>query len=138
MTRLLADWTEHTADAVRATTLGQKLLQLVLPGVPDVFQGCESVALTLVDPDNRQAVDHADLAARLTQLDGVGLDGVALDPGGLWLADAQAARDSARRCGCVGTGRPGSSVRQATYAPVATTSGSALALSRGATRTAPA
>jgi len=54
---------------VRATTLGQKLLQLVLPGVPDVFQGCESVALTLVDPDNRQAVDHVALGQTLHRLE---------------------------------------------------------------------
>ncbi|MET0741608.1 MAG: malto-oligosyltrehalose synthase [Candidatus Nanopelagicales bacterium] len=40
-----------------ANVLAQRLLQLVIPGVPDVYQGCEVVALTLVDPDNRQPVD---------------------------------------------------------------------------------
>ena len=36
-----------------------KLLQLCLPGVPDTYQGCEVVDLSLVDPDNRRAVDYA-------------------------------------------------------------------------------
>jgi (1->4)-alpha-D-glucan 1-alpha-D-glucosylmutase len=125
VTRLLTDWTERTADAVRATTLGQKLLQLVLPGVPDVFQGCESVALSLVDPDNRRPVDHADLAGRLTRLDGVDLEPARLD-----LADAKllvTARTLRLR-----RDRPAWFVgEQATYAPFATTSGSALAVSRG-------
>ncbi|MGE9806936.1 malto-oligosyltrehalose synthase [Janibacter sp. G1551] len=65
----LAEWLDETAEAVRATVLGQKLLQLVLPGVPDVYQGCEALDLSLVDPDNRRLVDHAALAARLESLD---------------------------------------------------------------------
>jgi (1->4)-alpha-D-glucan 1-alpha-D-glucosylmutase len=35
----------------------QKTLQLTMPGVPDVYQGCERVNLSLVDPDNRRPVD---------------------------------------------------------------------------------
>jgi len=58
-----------SAGAIRATVLGQKVLQLTLPGVPDVYQGCEGVDLSLVDPDNRRPVDHAGLAARLGRLD---------------------------------------------------------------------
>jgi (1->4)-alpha-D-glucan 1-alpha-D-glucosylmutase len=57
------------AAAVRAVTLGAKLLQLALPGVPDVYQGCESLDLSLVDPDNRRPVDFAALAQRLAELD---------------------------------------------------------------------
>ena len=34
-------------------SLASKLLQLTLPGVPDVYQGSELVGLRLVDPDNR-------------------------------------------------------------------------------------
>ncbi|HEU4978215.1 MAG TPA: malto-oligosyltrehalose synthase [Solirubrobacteraceae bacterium] len=37
--------------------LGQQLLKLTSPGVPDVYQGDELVALSLVDPDNRRPVD---------------------------------------------------------------------------------
>ena len=124
--RLLAGWGERTAPAVRVTTLGQKLLQLVLPGVPDVFQGCESVALTLVDPDNRQPVDHGDLAGRLGALERIGAGG----PGELSLADAKLLVTS--RALRLRRDHPEWFIGpEATYAPVATTSGSALALSRG-------
>ena len=39
--------------------LGQKLLALTVPGVPDVYQGTELWDDSLVDPDNRRAVDYA-------------------------------------------------------------------------------
>jgi (1->4)-alpha-D-glucan 1-alpha-D-glucosylmutase len=39
--------------------LGQLLLKLTVPGVPDVYQGDELLALSLVDPDNRRRVDWA-------------------------------------------------------------------------------
>lgn len=58
----------RTASAARAATLGQKLLQLVLPGVADVYQGCELVDLSLVDPDNRRPVDFGARATRLARL----------------------------------------------------------------------
>jgi (1->4)-alpha-D-glucan 1-alpha-D-glucosylmutase len=47
----------------RATELGERialaqtLLKLTSPGVPDVYQGDELWALSLVDPDNRRPVD---------------------------------------------------------------------------------
>ncbi len=63
-------WHASRAAAERAAILSQKLLSLTLPGVPDIYQGTESVAMSLVDPDNRRAVDYADLAARLTRLKG--------------------------------------------------------------------
>ena len=50
---------EANAPTIRATTLASKLLQLTLPGVPDVYQGNEIVAPALVDPDNRRPVDYA-------------------------------------------------------------------------------
>jgi (1->4)-alpha-D-glucan 1-alpha-D-glucosylmutase len=37
--------------------LRQTALKLTVPGVPDVYQGDELVALSLVDPDNRRTVD---------------------------------------------------------------------------------
>jgi (1->4)-alpha-D-glucan 1-alpha-D-glucosylmutase len=40
-----------------SNALGQKLLQLAGPGVPDVYQGSELWDLSLVDPDNRRPVD---------------------------------------------------------------------------------
>ena len=63
-------WHATRAEAERAAILSQKLLSLTLPGVPDVYQGTESVAMSLVDPDNRRPVDYEDLAARLTRLRG--------------------------------------------------------------------
>ena len=66
----VASWVTATADAARAVTLGQKLLQLVLPGIPDVYQGTELVDLSLVDPDNRRPVDFRVRAERLARLDG--------------------------------------------------------------------
>jgi (1->4)-alpha-D-glucan 1-alpha-D-glucosylmutase len=38
--------------------LGQKLLALTVPGVPDIYQGTELWDDSLVDPDNRRAVDY--------------------------------------------------------------------------------
>lgn len=46
-------------------SLTQKLLQLTMTGVPDVYQGSEVDLLTLVDPDNRRPVDFAALAGML-------------------------------------------------------------------------
>ncbi|OAH11087.1 malto-oligosyltrehalose synthase [Streptomyces jeddahensis] len=39
---------------LRANVLGAALLQLTMPGVPDVYQGTESEYRALVDPDNRR------------------------------------------------------------------------------------
>jgi (1->4)-alpha-D-glucan 1-alpha-D-glucosylmutase len=39
--------------------LGQKLVQLTMPGIPDVYQGTELWDDSLVDPDNRRPVDFA-------------------------------------------------------------------------------
>jgi (1->4)-alpha-D-glucan 1-alpha-D-glucosylmutase len=50
-------------------SLGQKLLQLAGPGVPDVYQGTELFEYSLVDPDNRRPVDFAARRALLARLD---------------------------------------------------------------------
>jgi (1->4)-alpha-D-glucan 1-alpha-D-glucosylmutase len=52
------------APSGRSNSLSQKLLQLTMPGVPDVYQGTELWDLSLVDPDNRRPVDY-DLRRRL-------------------------------------------------------------------------
>ena len=51
------------------TPSGQKLVQLTMPGVPDVYQGTELWEDSLVDPDNRRPVDFAErrAAARRTR-----------------------------------------------------------------------
>jgi (1->4)-alpha-D-glucan 1-alpha-D-glucosylmutase len=49
---------EISPDAM-VNSLGAKLVQLTMPGVADVYQGCELGGLSLVDPDNRRPVDYA-------------------------------------------------------------------------------
>jgi (1->4)-alpha-D-glucan 1-alpha-D-glucosylmutase len=38
-------------------SLGQTLLKITAPGIPDIYQGCELWDLSMVDPDNRRPVD---------------------------------------------------------------------------------
>lgn len=49
----------------RINSLAQTLLKLTAPGVPDIYQGTESWDFSLVDPDNRRAVDFASRRALL-------------------------------------------------------------------------
>jgi (1->4)-alpha-D-glucan 1-alpha-D-glucosylmutase len=48
--------------------LGQKLVQLTMPGVPDVYQGTEVWESSLVDPDNRRPVDFTALRNLLAEV----------------------------------------------------------------------
>jgi (1->4)-alpha-D-glucan 1-alpha-D-glucosylmutase len=66
----------------RVGSLGAKLVQLTMPGVPDVYQGCELGSFSLVDPDNRRPVDFARRRDLLALLDTTVLD----DAGGLDVA----------------------------------------------------
>ncbi|WP_145502456.1 malto-oligosyltrehalose synthase [Streptomyces sp. CFMR 7] len=52
--RLVTVFAESLAPHIRATVLGAALVQLTMPGVPDLYQGTESEYLALVDPDNRR------------------------------------------------------------------------------------
>jgi (1->4)-alpha-D-glucan 1-alpha-D-glucosylmutase len=47
-------------DHAHADALGQKLIALTAPGIPDVYQGTELWEDSLVDPDNRRAVDYGE------------------------------------------------------------------------------
>ena len=47
----------HVAEAGERASLAQLLIKLTAPGVADIYQGDELVSLSLVDPDNRRAVD---------------------------------------------------------------------------------
>lgn len=51
-----------------SNALGQKLVQLTMPGIPDVYQGTELWEDSLVDPDNRRPVDFDRRRALLTDL----------------------------------------------------------------------
>ena len=50
-------------------SLAQKLVQLTMPGVPDVYQGTAYWDDSLVDPDNRRPVDFTAARAALDRLD---------------------------------------------------------------------
>jgi maltooligosyltrehalose synthase len=45
-------------------------VQLTMPGVADVYQGCELTGLSLVDPDNRRPVDYERRRRLLAALQG--------------------------------------------------------------------
>ncbi|MCP3788102.1 malto-oligosyltrehalose synthase [Micromonospora sp. A3M-1-15] len=64
----LTAFADEITPAGWSNSLGQKLVQLAMPGVPDTYQGTELWENSLVDPDNRRPVDFAvrrDLLARL-------------------------------------------------------------------------
>ncbi len=56
-----------------SNSLLQKVVQLTMPGVPDVYQGSESFEGSLVDPDNRRPVDFHQLEAALDHLERGGI-----------------------------------------------------------------
>lgn len=45
------------ARAGFSISLARTALKLTIPGIPDLYQGCEGADYALVDPDNRQLVD---------------------------------------------------------------------------------
>lgn len=118
---ILAGWTQRTFAAQRSTILGQKLIQLTMPGVPDVYQGTEVVDLSLVDPDNRRPVDHDAHAQRLTRmLEGARPEGI--DDEKQWVVHQALTLRSQRRDLFQG--------REATYHPIPTTTSHAVAFGR--------
>ncbi len=66
----IAKFVQRVEEFGWSNSLSQKLLQLTIPGVPDVYQGTELWDLSLVDPDNRRPVDYAARRALLAELDG--------------------------------------------------------------------
>jgi len=122
----LAGDVESFVEAVepwtRAVALAQKALQLLLPGVPDVYQGTELVDRSLVDPDNRRAVDYADRRARLAHLDGGGTPRD-LDDEKLLVTSRALRLRKALPHAFIGP--------DAGYEPIATSTGNALAFARG-------
>ena len=75
-----------------SNSLGQKLLQLAGPGVPDVYQGTDLFEYSLVDPDNRRPVDWAARRALLARLDEGWLPGVDADGAAKLLVTTSALR----------------------------------------------
>jgi (1->4)-alpha-D-glucan 1-alpha-D-glucosylmutase len=58
---------QRVAHAGARNSLVQTVLKLTLPGVPDIYQGSELWDLSLVDPDNRRAVDYEARSRLLTE-----------------------------------------------------------------------
>ncbi|MGA7802341.1 MAG: malto-oligosyltrehalose synthase [Gammaproteobacteria bacterium] len=72
-TPFLADFLPFQARVARfglLNSLSQTLLKLLSPGVPDLYQGTELWTFSLVDPDNRRAVDFERRRALLEELCG--------------------------------------------------------------------
>ncbi|MDX6285339.1 MAG: (1-_4)-alpha-D-glucan 1-alpha-D-glucosylmutase [Frankiales bacterium] len=57
ITGAITAFVQRVEPAARVNRLTQKIVQLTMPGVPDIYQGTEMVDLSLVDPDNRRPVD---------------------------------------------------------------------------------
>ncbi|SBT39576.1 malto-oligosyltrehalose synthase [Micromonospora auratinigra] len=70
---------EGITPAGWSNSLGQKLVQLAMPGVPDTYQGTELWENSLVDPDNRRPVDFAVRRELLARLDAGERPAVAAD-----------------------------------------------------------
>jgi (1->4)-alpha-D-glucan 1-alpha-D-glucosylmutase len=68
----LAAFVGTLVDAGRVNSLSQTAIALTAPGVPDLYQGCELWDLSLVDPDNRRAVDFALRRRMLAELEDAG------------------------------------------------------------------
>ncbi len=60
----------QVAEAGDRAALGQLVLKLTAPGVPDIYQGDELAYRALVDPDNRRPVDWQWRQAMLRRLMG--------------------------------------------------------------------
>lgn len=76
--RLASHFPRHApeVDAILAAadrmTLMQTALKLTVPGIPDIYQGCELASYALTDPDNRRPVDFSLRAKALDSPDVLG------------------------------------------------------------------
>jgi (1->4)-alpha-D-glucan 1-alpha-D-glucosylmutase len=69
LTAEVAGFAASITPAGWSNSLGQKLVQLTMPGVPDTYQGTELWDYSLVDPDNRRPVDFGLRRELLGRLD---------------------------------------------------------------------
>jgi (1->4)-alpha-D-glucan 1-alpha-D-glucosylmutase len=124
----IAAFVNKLAPHARVNVLGQKLLQLTMPGIPDVYQGTEMVDLSLVDPDNRRPVDYAARRAVLATLDAAASPAAAAaaqdDP-----VDAEKLLVTSRALR-LRREHPEWFLEQATYTPVETSTEHAVAFAR--------
>jgi (1->4)-alpha-D-glucan 1-alpha-D-glucosylmutase len=70
--RLVASLAARIEPHAWVNSLSQKVIQLTMPGVPDVYQGSELLEDSLADPDNRRPVDFGIRKASLKALNETG------------------------------------------------------------------
>ncbi|MDP9807140.1 (1-_4)-alpha-D-glucan 1-alpha-D-glucosylmutase [Trueperella bonasi] len=119
---LLQAFAERSSAAARTHILAQKAIQMTCIGVPDIYNGEEITQTSLVDPDNRRAVDYEGLEQMLTKLDRDGLpSSPSLDTEKLWVTSrlARLRRDN-----------PGIASADCGYEPLPVSTGRALAFAR--------
>ena len=63
---MISEFVARIGPAGRDNALVAKALQLMVPGIPDVYQGTEYWEDSLVDPDNRRFVDYEPLTSGQT------------------------------------------------------------------------
>ena len=69
-----SDFENFAQDIARTAavySLGQTLLRITAPGVPDTYQGTEFWDLSMVDPDNRRPVNYEDRNEALNEMESV-------------------------------------------------------------------
>lgn len=54
----LRDFQDRILPIAEAYSISQAVLKITAPGIPDIYQGCELLDLSFVDPDNRRPVDY--------------------------------------------------------------------------------
>ncbi len=65
----LEQFVKRVAPFGGCNSLAQTLIKITSPGIPDFYQGTELFSLTLVDPDNREAVDFDQLSKHLAHME---------------------------------------------------------------------
>ena len=89
---LIEDFVAAIDPFAASNSLAMKLIQLTMPGVPDVYQGTEFWDRSLTDPDNRRAVDFDARGAALAALDAGQLPETILDETSKLLVTSRALR----------------------------------------------
>lgn len=79
----LEAWVARIAPYGFRNSLCQLAIKLLVPGVPDIYQGCEQWSFSLVDPDNRRPVDFPALEASLQAVQALYAEG-AYPSAGQW------------------------------------------------------
>jgi (1->4)-alpha-D-glucan 1-alpha-D-glucosylmutase len=69
LAEVLDRFVHESEQAGWSNSLAAKLIQLTAPGVPDVYQGSELWETSLVDPDNRRAIDFDERQLLLAAID---------------------------------------------------------------------